>query len=89
METTCKVDNSNFNPNISFEFKLNKSKLYLKDSDNIKNISPLIKGVKKPKKKKINWKPNFVEIIEIPSFKRYNYNLYSKKDDNCGSCIIF
>ena len=90
METKPKINKNYNNSNNNFDY-LKKSKLYLKDISEINtiNIPPLIKGIIKQKKKKLNWlQPNFVEIIEIPSFKKYTYINNSNKPDNCGPCII-
>ena len=90
MESSTKINKKN---NSISSFLLQKQmKLPLKDLSEIKKISPLMGGgIKiKPKDKKLKWKePNFVEIVEIPSIKRYIYNDYLSKKYNCCICNIF
>ena len=60
-----------------------KSKNLGKLNNNISNIS----SVQRTKaKKRVKFKPNFINVIEIESFKKYNLNEYFNNRTNCINC---
>ena len=73
-----------------------RTKLALKDDDysfliSLKELS-LNKKIHKNKKKKVSWKkPDFVEIVNIASFKKYYEDGYSYNKERfkvCGCIFI-
>ena len=60
-----------------------KSKNLGKFSNNISNIS----SVQRTKaKKRVKFKSNFSTIIEVESYKKYNFNNYLNTKSNCVNC---
>ena len=70
--------------------KSKKSKSTNKSSNNVsKEISQNNINSKFKATKKVNFKQNFVDIIEIESYKKYNVNNYLKANCVNCSCYIF